>query len=62
MSALVITSGFLRWGKGALVLLLIAGAIDHSARPILTDERQLRLAEVPTLLLGSGQAIRGETT
>lgn len=58
MPELVITSCFLRWGKSALVLLLIAGAIDHSARPVLTDERQLRLAETPALLLsGSGQAI-----
>ena len=58
MFVLVMTSCFLRWSKCGVVLLLIAGAIDHSARPVLTDERQLRLAETPTLLLcGSGQAI-----
>ncbi len=52
MSQLVMTS----WLKQSLVALLVLGAVSESARPVLLDERQLRLAEAPALVLPKRKA------
>jgi hypothetical protein len=52
MPQLVMTSCL----KRVLMALLVVGAISDSARPVLLDERQLRLAETPALLVDQGKA------
>ena len=52
MPQLVMTS----WLRQALVALLVVSAISESARPVLLDERQLRLAEAPALVLPKRKA------
>ncbi len=47
MRQLVMTSGL----KQMLVALLIVGAASDSARPVLLEDRFIRLAEAPALLI-----------